>query len=109
MKNILCIAAIAALTTVGSMGDVLIRTAGKDGVRWKLLGLGMCCYFMTVPGWFFLFRYVKFPVIGTVSAVVSILLFTWVGIFWFKDTVRPVEWVGIGMAVGSLVLLSRFS
>jgi multidrug transporter EmrE-like cation transporter len=54
-------------------------------------------------------RYLKLATIGAVYSVSMVLLLTGVGVFAFRHPLHASEVVGLAMAVGSLILLMRFT
>jgi multidrug transporter EmrE-like cation transporter len=54
-------------------------------------------------------KHMKLATIGVVYSVSMILLLTAVGIIGFRESLNYYEMAGLVMAIGSLVLLMRFS
>jgi drug/metabolite transporter (DMT)-like permease len=54
-------------------------------------------------------KHLKLATIGVVYSVSMIVLLTAIGIVGFRESLSAYEYVGIAMAIGSLVLLMRFA
>ena len=54
-------------------------------------------------------RHLKLATISVVYSVSMVLLLTAVGVLGFRESLNWYEVAGIGLAVGSLVLLMRFA
>ena len=59
-------------------------------------------------GGVYVMRHLRFATLGAVYAVASVLLLTLVGVLFLGESLKWQEAVGIGMAVGSILLLARF-
>lgn len=100
---------LAGLTLLTAVGDGLLNAAGeqkKTDFR-QLLG-GLFIYVCTGLIWFMIYKHVKFSVSGAVYGAMTALVFTLIGIFYFHETIRTPEIIGIAMAIVSIFLLSRF-
>jgi drug/metabolite transporter (DMT)-like permease len=102
-------AIIAGLTLLTAVGDGLINAAGeqkKTDYR-QLIG-GLVIYVCTGLFWFVVYKHIKFSVSGALYGVMTALVFTLIGIFYFHETIKAPEIIGIVMAILSIFLLSRF-
>jgi|GEM_PF-1219811 len=100
---------LAGLTLLTALGDGLINAAGeqkKTDYR-QLIG-GLFIYVCTGLVWFVIYKHVKFSVSGAIYGAMTALVFTLIGIFYFHETIRFPEVIGIVMAISSIFLLSRF-
>jgi drug/metabolite transporter (DMT)-like permease len=50
-----------------------------------------------------------FSIVGVVYSISMVLLLTAIGVFRFKESLNLLEIAGLAMAVGSLLLLTRFN
>jgi multidrug transporter EmrE-like cation transporter len=57
----------------------------------------------------YVFRHLKLATSGGIYAVCFVVMLTALGIVGFRETLRPSEVLGLCMAVGALVLLTRFT
>jgi small multidrug resistance pump len=98
------------LSIITVLADSFIKNASlQNGFSgWKMLVFGACIYGFTGFGWFFVMRKMKLSTLGVLYGVSCVLLLTLVSVFYYKEKINLLEIVGIGMAVGSLILLSRF-
>lgn len=111
MDKILVIGIGIGLALVTAFGDALIKSAsGKMGFSgWKHLVAAAAIYAGTAFGWFFVLRKIKLSsgvMIYTLSLILFVIL---ISVFYFKEDVKPIEYLGIAMAVASLLILSRFA
>ncbi len=105
------IVATIGLCVVTVAGDYLLKQASNQAVplsSWWFL-LGFLVYSSTAFGWVYVMRHVSFATLGAVYAVASVLSLALVGVLLLGESLRWQEGVGIGMAVGSIVLLARFA
>ena len=109
--NLLGIGMILTVTLITVVGDSLLKKAGGDAsyINWKYFFLGLCIYLLTGFLWFFIYKYAKFSISAAVYGVIMTLVFVLVGVFYFKESLRPLEICGILLAITSVFLLSRFS
>jgi len=109
-------AEVAILVTVGLCvvtvaGDYLLKRASSQAtpfVSWWFV-VGFVVYSSMAFGWIFVMRHLRFATLGAVYAVSSVLLLALVGVLFLGEPLKWQEGVGIGMAVGAIVLLTRFA
>jgi small multidrug resistance pump len=111
MDKFLVVGIGIGLALITALGDALIKSAsGKLGFSgWKQLVLGAIIYAGTALGWFFVLRKIKLSsgvMIYTLSLILFVVL---ISVFYFNEDIRPIEYLGIGMAIASLLILSRFA
>lgn len=99
------------LSAVTVFADFVIKQASLQNSfsGWKLLLAGAVIYGMTALGWFFVMRNIKLSTLGALYGVSCVLFLTLVSIFYFKESIVPLELLGIGMAIFSLIILARFA
>lgn len=56
-------------------------------------------------GWVVVMPKLKLAYIGVIYSLTIVLFLALVGHFVFKESLRPMEWLGVGLAVVSLMLL----
>ena len=107
----LAILATAGLSILAVIGDYFLKRASADGApfRTRAFVVGFVIYASTAFGSVFVFRHLKLATSGGVYAVCLVLALTIVGLVGFRETLRTTEALGIAMAIGSLILLTRFS
>lgn len=96
---------------MGILGDSFLKVAGAGSkfVDWRFFALGFVLYALTAFGWFFALKHMKLATVSVYYSVFIILLSVAVGILYFKERLSVHEFLGIGLALVSLVLLSRFT
>jgi small multidrug resistance pump len=99
------------LAIITTFADIIIKhaSAQESFSNWKLLLLGSLIYGLTGFGWFFAMRHAKLSTLGAMFAVTGVLLLSLVSVFYFKEKISNLEILGIIMAIGSLVILYRFT
>jgi small multidrug resistance pump len=70
--------------------------------------VGLLLYASTAFAWVYLMRYLKLATIGVIYSVCMILLLTGMGVLFFDEKLNRYEVAGIVLAIGSILLLSRF-
>jgi multidrug transporter EmrE-like cation transporter len=110
-SNTLAIAVTVGFSVVGVVGDTLLKFAAdsKQPLRSPWFYLGFAVYASTAFGWVYVMRHLKLATISVVYSVSMIVLLTAVGALVFRQTLKPQEMLGLAMAIGSLILLMRFS
>lgn len=98
------------LAAVGVLADYFLKLASahSDSARSSWFWLGLVVYAGMAGGWVYVMRHLSFSEIGIVYSVATVLLLMLVGTLVLKETLRAHEIIGAAMAVGSLILLSRF-
>jgi len=101
--------ALFLLTLLTASGDSLLKMAGlntKQTNYTHLLG-GLVIYLLTGLVWFVIYKHIKFSVSGSVYGVMTVIVFTAIGLFYFHESLKIGEIVGIIMGIISIILLSR--
>jgi len=103
---------IAVLVSItGVIADSLLKSASRQthmiANRWFFGALALTVAFSF--GWLVLMRHMKLATAGAIYAVLSATLLAIIGVIFFEERLSPAEVTGIGMAVGSVILLSRFA
>ena len=105
------------LFTIDSPGGISpagrSRSASKSTKRELRSGtfyFGFVVYASTAFGWVYVMRrHLKLATIGAVYSVSMIVLLTCIGAVIFRQPVNADEVIGLVMAIGSLILLMRFT
>ena len=99
-----------AFSAVGVCGDYFLKLAsGKEksfSSIWFYIGLAV--YASTAVGWVFVMKHLKLATIGVVYSVSMVVMLTLIGVTLFGESLNRYEIAGMAMAIGALVLLSRF-
>jgi drug/metabolite transporter (DMT)-like permease len=100
-----------AFSILGVVGDYFLKLASsrEQPLASGWFYLGFVLYASTAFGWVFVMRHLKLATISVVYSVSMVLLLTAIGVVGFREKLSYAEMAGIGMAVGSLVLLTRFA
>lgn len=64
---------------------------------------------LTAFGWIYVMRHMKLATLGAVYSVSIVLLLALLGVIIFNESLDFQEVIGIFLAIGSLVMLSRFA
>jgi small multidrug resistance pump len=109
--KVLAILLTAALSLLAVIGDYFLKRASDADAPFRTTAFltGFVIYASTAFGTVFVFRHLKLATSGGIYAVCFVLMLTALGIVGFRETLRPSEILGLGMAVGALVLLTRFT
>lgn len=110
MRTTHVILAMVIIAAVTVLGDYFLKRASEQGSaicnRWFLAGI--IVYAACSFGWVFAMRHMKLATIGVVYSVSTVLMLTALGAFVFGESLNRYEVAGIGLAVASILLLSRF-
>jgi small multidrug resistance pump len=97
-------------SVVGVVGDYFLKLASqeKHSFRSPWFYIGFCVYASTAFGWLFVMKHLKLATVSVVYSVSMVVLLTIIGFVFFQETLSVYEAAGLAMAVGALVLLTRF-
>ena len=100
-----------AFSLVGVLGDYFLKLASQreHSLRTPWFYLGFALYASTAFGWSFVMKHLKLATISVLYSVSMVLLLTAIGTLVFREPLKPLEVVGIVLALASLVLLVRFA
>ena len=100
-----------AFSLVGVLGDYFLKLASQreHSLRTPWFYLGFALYASTAFGWLFVMKHLKLATISVLYSVSMVLLLTAIGTHVFREPLKPLEVVGIVLALASLVLLVRFA
>ena len=100
-----------AFSVVGVPGDYFLKLASREeaSLRSPWFYVGFALYAATAFGWVFVMKHLKLGTISVLYSVSMVLLFTAVGVLFFRETLSYPEVVGRVLAIASLVLLVRFA
>jgi small multidrug resistance pump len=103
--------ATAGLSLLAVVADYFLKRASGADTPYRTLAfaIGFVIYASTAFGTVFVFKHLKLATSGVVYAVCLVLALTVVGLLGFRETLKPMEVLGIVMALGALVLLGRFA
>jgi small multidrug resistance pump len=96
---------------IGVIGDYFLKLASDrdQPLASPWFYIGFLVYASTAFGWVFVMRHMKLATMGVVYSISMILLLMLIGVVFFRETLNAYEIAGLVMAIGSLVLLMRFS
>ena len=101
---------ILVLCAVGVTADYFLKIAG-EGSRFlepKPFILGFVIYASTAFGWFLVLKYMRIAEVGVFYSIFMMLLLAGLGVIVFGEELSLREYLGIGLGVLSLLLMSRF-
>lgn len=109
--KILPILVTLAFSLIGVAGDYFLKLASQteNSFRSPWFYVGFTLYASTAFGWLYVLKHLKLATISLVYSVSMVVMLTAVGVVFFKETLSTYEIIGMVMAIGSLVLLSRFA
>jgi small multidrug resistance pump len=110
-KTTLALVVTVAFSIIGVLGDYFLKRASESEAALKTVWfyVGFALYASTAFGWVFVMKHLKLATIGVVYSVSMIVLLTAIGAVLFRESLNYYEMAGLAMAIGSLVLLMRFS
>jgi multidrug transporter EmrE-like cation transporter len=110
-KSALAVLVTIGFSVVGVIGDYFLKLASGEerSLRSPWFYIGFAVYASTAFGWVFVMKHLKLATIGVVYSVSMVVLLTAIGVVFFRESLNYYEMAGLVMAIGALVLLSRFS
>ena len=100
---------VIALSAIGVSGDIFLKKASETDrlfLSWPFV-IGFVIYSSTAFGWVIAMKYLKMATVGSVYSISTILLLAISGTLLFGESLSNTEWIGILLAIASLVILSR--
>jgi small multidrug resistance pump len=110
-KTLVAILVAVGLSAIGALADYYLKLASLEDriVRNKWFAIALVIYSSTVFGWVFVIRSIKLASVGVVYSICMVLFLTFLGAVFFKEKLSYMEYIGIGLALASLFLLTRFA
>ena len=98
-------------SAVGVIGDYFLKLASQHATPLRSVPfyVGFVVYASTAFGWVFVMKHLKLATIGVVYSVTMVLLLTTIGVVVFRESLSRAEVAGLVMAIGALILLTRFA
>lgn len=102
-------ALLCALVVI--VADAVIKLAAdSDHSVWSgLVFGGSVLYAMAAVLWFYAMQHVSLVQAGVAYSMLSLIALAIVGVLFFGETLHTREYLGLGLAVASMALLSRFA
>jgi small multidrug resistance pump len=93
--------------TVG--GDYFLKLASRQDRMFQNASFiaGACIYAVGAVGWTLAFRHMKMASVGALYSSITIVLLMALGTLVFRERLEMREYVGIGFALASILLLLR--
>ena len=107
--HLYAIAITVSLALAGVLGDYFLKIASaKESpiLSRHFLG-GFLVYAFTAFGWVIVMPHLKLAQIGVYYSLTIVLSLCVMGSLVFGESLRPTEWLGVGLAIVSLLLLHR--
>jgi multidrug transporter EmrE-like cation transporter len=100
-----------ALSILCVLADYLLKQASLSLHPFRTLQfyLTLVLYGISAAGWIYVLRHMNLAAVGAIYSVVVVLCLAIIGVFAFQERLTTSEYVGLGCAVASLVLLGRFT
>lgn len=89
------------------IGDYLIKYAVKSQHTVLFLCMAAFIWAMSVPGWYYLNITERLAIIGMLFSVLSLIIVPLIGMVCFNEQLSCKEWVGLGLAIISTLLLTN--
>lgn len=89
------------------VSDYFLKVASSSKtpfLNWNFL-LGLLITFFCTFGWVLVMPHLKLAYIGVIYSLTVVLSLCLVGAVFFDEQLKPAEWVGVGLAIASMVLL----
>jgi drug/metabolite transporter (DMT)-like permease len=108
-KTIKAMLIVALLATLTALADLFFKLASErtQPLHSRHFWVGVILYSIVGVGTVYVFQYLKLAVFGITYAVTDVLLLALIGTWVFREQLSRSEWMGIGLGLISLILLSR--
>lgn len=108
--KILSFAAVFLMVSMALVADYFLKIAGTKPTMFNLYFLGgTLIYLCTAFVWYFVLKNIEFTEANLFYSLFTILLSVVIGTLIFREPLELLEVVGIAMAIGSIILLTRFA
>jgi drug/metabolite transporter (DMT)-like permease len=109
MKPSLAILITVFLALVVAASDYFLKIASSTSSPFlnRNFFIGLLFAILCTFAWVLVMPHLKLAYIGVVYSLTLVLSLCFVGTFFFGETLKPSEWLGVGLAVASLLLLYR--
>lgn len=108
--KLVSLVSVLVMVSMALLADYLLKIAGTKPtmINRYFIG-GAVVYSLTAFVWYFVLRNIKFSGANLLYSIFTILLSVGIGIFVFKESLGPMEIIGVAMAIGSIIILMRFA
>jgi drug/metabolite transporter (DMT)-like permease len=102
---------VEILCLVGVAADYYLKVAGvgPEFLKARPFLIGCLLYASTGFGWFLVMKYMSLVQMGVLYGASIVILLAGLGVLKFGEKLTAVEILGIVMAIGGVILTSRFS
>jgi drug/metabolite transporter (DMT)-like permease len=90
-----------------AVSDYFLKVASSSRspfFNWNFL-VGLLITFFCTFGWVLVMPHLKLAYIGVIYSLTVVLSLCLVGALFFDEQLKPSEWLGVGLAITSMVLL----
>lgn len=110
MKSLYPVAWAIGLGIVSVIADYFLKRASEspNAFQSPYFFTGAAIFAASSFGWVHVLRHVKLAAIGAIYSVVTVIGLAIVGLAIFNESFSTTEWLGLSLAITSLILLSRF-
>ncbi len=100
---------VLLLSVVGVIADAFLKRASLQGSPFlnHAFLIGTLIYASSAFAWVMAMQHLDLAVLGACYSVATVLMLTAVGVFYFGETLRPRDIVGLVLGTLSLVLLTQ--
>jgi multidrug transporter EmrE-like cation transporter len=111
MKSLYPIAWAIGLGVVSVIADYFLKRASEspNAFQTPYFITGAAIFALSSFGWVYVLRHVKLAAIGAIYSVVTVVGLAAVELVILNEPFTKTEWLGLSLAISSLVLLSRFT
>src|SRR5690606_34254806 len=110
-SHVIAILITVLLAIAAVAGDYFLKVASSSKspfASWNFVG-GLSIYSLSAFGLVLVMPHLKLAYIGVLYCITMILCLCLLGTLFFNESLRPKEWLGVGFAIASLLLLSRMA
>lgn len=100
---------VLLLSLAGVLADFSLKVAStkQNAITSVFFLAGAVIYALTAFGWVLAMPHLKLAQLGAFYSVSSVLLLTFVGVVFFKETLQVREIIGIVLGIVSLILITE--
>ena len=108
MQTVLLLIAVTGLTVAGDY-CIKLASAHTGGLTRPIFIVGAIFYGLPAVGWFFLMRTHSLAAVGAFYAAANVIIMAALGTVVFKETFGVREFIGVSLAVASVVVMTEQS
>lgn len=103
-KKIIALVLVVIATLIEVTADIYFKKWSQDG-KISLIAIGLFLYLVGSGFWAYSLKFDSLSKIGTIFTVLNLALIILSGVFLFKESLSPINKIGIGFGLIAIILM----